>query len=91
MIRRVEDLVVEDGEVERETKTDWVSRGEISAGNFGGVLVGFEGLVGRDLTLLAHGKLGQVAVVVSFPMREKEELVSGSRGTIFKSDIAYIL
>ena len=41
LIRRVEDLVVEDGEVQRETKTDWVSWREISAGNFGGVLVGF--------------------------------------------------
>ena len=69
LIRRVEDFVVEDGEVQRETKTDWVSWGEVSAGNFGGVLVGFEGLVGRDLTLLAHGKLGQVAVVVSLPVQ----------------------
>lgn len=35
---RVEDLVVEDGEVQRETKTNGVGRGEISLGNIGGAL-----------------------------------------------------
>lgn len=38
-VGRVQDLVVENGEVEGETKTDGVGRGEISLGNIGGVLI----------------------------------------------------
>jgi len=37
-IRRVEDLVVEDGEVEGEAETDGVGRSELGLGNVGGVL-----------------------------------------------------
>lgn len=37
-IRRVEDLVVEDGEVQGETQTDGVSGGEVGLGNIGSVL-----------------------------------------------------
>jgi hypothetical protein len=37
-VRRVEDLVVEDGEVEGKTKADGVGRGELSLGNIGSVL-----------------------------------------------------
>ena len=38
-IRRVKNLVVEDGEVQGETKADGVSRGEVGLGNVGGVLL----------------------------------------------------
>ena len=38
-VRRIQDLVVENGEVEGETKTDGVGRGEISLGDIGGVLI----------------------------------------------------
>lgn len=37
-IRRVENLVVEDGEVESEAEADGVRRGELGLGNVGGVL-----------------------------------------------------
>lgn len=37
-VGRVEDLVVEDGEVQGKTKANGVGRGEISLGNIGGVL-----------------------------------------------------
>lgn len=37
-VGRVEDLVVEDGEVQRETKANGVGRGEIGLGNVGSVL-----------------------------------------------------
>jgi hypothetical protein len=37
-IRRVEDLVVENGEVKSETETDGVSGSELGLGNVGGVL-----------------------------------------------------
>jgi hypothetical protein len=39
-VRRVQDLVVEDGEVQGETETDGVGRGELSLGNIGGALRG---------------------------------------------------
>jgi hypothetical protein len=71
LVGRVEDFVVEDREVEGETKTYWVSWGKISAGDFGGVLVSFEGLVGRDLALVTHGELGQVTVIVSLPVQKE--------------------
>ena len=37
-VGRVEDLVVEDGEVEGETETDGVGGSELGLGNVGGVL-----------------------------------------------------
>lgn len=37
-VGRVEDLVVEDGEVKGETETDGVSGSELGLGNVGGVL-----------------------------------------------------
>lgn len=39
-VGRVEDLIVEYGEVQSETEADRVSGGEISLGNFGSVLDG---------------------------------------------------
>ena len=71
LVGRVEDFIVEDGKVEGEAETDWVSRGEICAGDFSGVLVGFEGLVSRNLALVTYGELGQVTVVVSLPVQEQ--------------------
>ena len=38
-VGRVEDLVVEDGEVEGETETDGVGGSELGLGNVGGVLM----------------------------------------------------
>ena len=38
-VDRVEGVKLEDGEVEGETKTDGVGRGEISLGDIGGVLI----------------------------------------------------
>ncbi len=37
-VRRVEDLIVKDGEIEGETKPDWVGRGELGLGNIGSIL-----------------------------------------------------
>ena len=67
LIRCIEDLVVEDGEVEGKAKTDGVGRGKLGLGNLGGGLVGLEGLVGRVLALVANGELGEVTVVVTLP------------------------
>ena len=46
LIGRVQDLIVEDGEVEGETKADWVCWCKICLSNLGSVLVGFERFVG---------------------------------------------
>lgn len=67
LVRRVENLVVEDREVEGKAQADGVGRGELGLGNLGGRLVGLEGLVGRVLALVANGELGEVAVVVTLP------------------------
>jgi hypothetical protein len=71
-IRRVEDFVVEHGKVEGKTKTDRVRRSKVGLGNFGGSLVGLERFIGRGLALIANSKLGEVAVVVAFPVRKLE-------------------
>ena len=68
LVWRVEDLVVEDGEVQSQTKTDGVGRREIGLGEVGGTLVGLEGLIRGLLALVANGKLGQVTVVVTLPV-----------------------
>lgn len=68
MVRRVENLVVEHREIEGETKTDWVGRSKVSAGNFGGRLVSLKRFVGRDLTLVALGEFGEVTMVITLPI-----------------------
>jgi hypothetical protein len=81
-VGRVEDLVadhqhsakrwlrvdsLEDGEVECETKSDGMRRGELGDGNIGSGLVSLEGLVGRVLSLVTGSELGEVSVVISHP------------------------
>ncbi len=58
LVGSIKDLVVEHGEVERETKANRMRRGEVSLGNLGGSLVGVEGLVGGSLALVAKCELG---------------------------------
>ena len=68
LIRGVEDLVVEDGEVEGKTKSNWVRWSQVSLRNLCGSLVGLERLVGRSLALVANSEFGEVAVVVTLPV-----------------------
>jgi hypothetical protein len=72
LVGGVENLVVEDGEVERKTKADGVGRRQLSLGNLGSGLVGLEGLVGRVLAAVANGELGEVTVVVTLPIKSEE-------------------
>lgn len=68
LVGRVEDLVVENGEIQGQTEADGVSRGEVGSSNVGGSLVSLERLVGRSLALVTNGKLGKVTVVIALPM-----------------------
>ena len=68
MIRRVQDLIIENGEVECQTQADWVGWREVGLCNFGGVLISLEGLVGRLLSLVANGELSKVTVVITLPV-----------------------
>ncbi len=67
LVGGVQDLVVEDREVERKTKTDGVSGSKVSRGNFGGSLVRLERLVRGFLALVGSSELSEVAVVVTLP------------------------
>ena len=68
LVWSVEDLVVEDGEVQGKTQSDWVGWGKVGLGNLGGSLVSLKRLVGGSLALVANGELGEVAVVVTLPV-----------------------
>jgi hypothetical protein len=70
LVRRVQDLVVEHGEVQRKTEADRVGGGQAASSDLSGSLVGLERLVGGRLALVADGELGKVAVVVTLPVKE---------------------
>ena len=69
LVRRVEDLVIEDGEVEGKTKSDWVCRSKIGLSNFGSILVGFQRFVGRLLSLFGDGEFCEVSMVITLPVK----------------------
>lgn len=58
LVRGVENLVVEYGEVEGKAEADRVRRRKLGLGNLGGSLVGLERLVGRVLALVTDSELG---------------------------------
>jgi hypothetical protein len=68
LIWRIENLVVEDGEIEGKAQTDGVCWGEVSVCNFSSCLVSLKRLVGRSLTLVANSKLSEITVVVTLPV-----------------------
>lgn len=70
MVRRVQDLIVEDGEVQRETKADGVRGSEVGGSDFSGCLVGLQRLVRAGLALVTKSELGEVAVVVALPVEK---------------------
>lgn len=69
LVGGVEDLVVKDGEVEGQAEADGVGRRKIGRSNIGRSLVSLERLVGRGFALVSKSELGEVAVVVSLPVR----------------------
>lgn len=71
LVWRVEDLVVEYGEVQCETKTDGVGGSKVGCGDIGSGFVGLEGLVGGGLALVSNGELSEITVVVALPVRRR--------------------
>lgn len=67
LIGGVQDLVVEDREVQGKTQADRMRGGQLSLGDFGSSLVCLKRLVGRLLSSIANGELGEIAVVVTLP------------------------
>jgi hypothetical protein len=83
LVRGVQDLVVKDREVQRETKSDGVGGSKLGLSDFCGSLVGLERLVRRFLALVGSSELSEVAVVVALPSRTSEEAFEGGgRGEI---------
>ena len=68
LVRRVENLVVEDREIQGETKTDGVSWCKLGGRDFGCCLVCLQRLVGGFFALIAQSEFGKVAVVVALPV-----------------------
>jgi hypothetical protein len=64
----IEDLIVEDGEVEGKTQSDWVRWGKVSLSDLSCGLVSLKRLVCGGLALVANGELGEVTVVVTLPV-----------------------
>lgn len=69
LIGGIENLIVENREVQRKTQTNRVSGRQLALCDIGSSLVRLEGLIGRVLTAVANGELGQVAVVITLPIR----------------------
>jgi hypothetical protein len=70
LVRRVQDFIVENGEVKGKTKANRVRWCQIGLSNFGGVLISLERLVGGLLSLVANGKLSKITVVITLPFQE---------------------
>lgn len=84
-IGRVQNLVVEDGEVKGETKADGVGGGKVSLSDIGSVLrwsascaarstnetylVSLVGGGSSNLALVAGGKLSEIAVIIALPAK----------------------
>ena len=71
LVWRVENLIVENGEVQCKTETDGMSRSEVGGSNLSGSFVSLQRFVGGNLTLVAKGKFGKVAMVVTLPVRAR--------------------
>lgn len=78
-VRSIENLIVEHAEVERESKTDGVSGGKLDSSNGRGSLVGFKRSIRGHSTLVTRCELGEIAVVVSLPVRSIGQAGSAGR------------
>jgi len=70
LVWRVKNLVIEDGKVESQAKTDWMGWSKVSHSNLGSILVCLQRLVGRKLAFVSESELGQITVVVTLPKKD---------------------
>jgi len=81
LVRRVQNLIIENREVQGQTQTDWVSGRKAGCSDVSGSLVGLKRLVSGGLALVTNGKLGKVTMVVTLPITV---LVNGVSNGWFK-------
>lgn len=66
-VRRVENFIVENGEVEGKTQPDGVGSSKLTLSDFGGLLVCLVGRLGGGLALVSSCIFCNVSVIVTFP------------------------
>lgn len=71
-IRRVEDFVIENREVEGQSEADGIGGGQVYHGAVLGSLVSHQAVVSCLLPVVAGGKLSQVPVVIALPAKKKQ-------------------
>lgn len=79
LVRGVENLVVEDGEVEGKTKSDRVSGSKIGRGDFSGSLVCLQRLIGRFLSLVGGSELSEVTMIITLPAKRLAHAILWTR------------
>ena len=71
LLGRVEDLIVEDGEVERQTQADGMRGLHLGLSDLEGFLVGLLRVVQHSCPLVTNSHLGKVPVVITFHLQIK--------------------
>jgi len=89
LVGRVEDLVVEDGEVQRESETDRVCGRKFGRGDGGSRFVRFEGSFRRFRTCVTGSEFGEVSVVISLHL-VVEDLEKKRKSVRFTSRFAHV-
>ena len=75
LVGRVQDLVVEDGEVQGKTEADRVCWGKVSLSDFGGILVCLKRLVCGALSLFGDSEFSKVSVIVTLPVQMSDGVI----------------
>ena len=71
LLGRVEDLVIEDGEVERQTEANWMRRLHLGLRNFKGLLVSLLRIIQHGRAAVSYGNFGKVPVIIAFHLQVK--------------------
>ena len=72
LLGRVEDLIVEDGEVERQTEADGMRGLHLGLSNLEGLLVSLLRIFENLRSSVTHSHLGKVPVVISLHLQIKD-------------------
>ena len=72
LLGRVEDLIVEDGEVERQTEADGMRGLHLGLSNLEGLLVSLLRIFENLCSSVTHSHLGEVPVIISLHLQVKD-------------------